>query len=69
MLMRCAARTMGAPVALGAGLMLATGLAAVMTIGAGALGAGLLARRFREERQGWRDGAADAPAGEAPKAE
>jgi hypothetical protein len=66
MLMRCAARAMAAPAVLGAGLMAAAGLAAVATAGAGLL----LAKRFREERQGWRAGASDpAPMPEAPTPE
>ncbi|WP_237215542.1 hypothetical protein [Falsiroseomonas oryziterrae] len=58
MLLRCARgmmaapAMMAAPVAMGAGLVFATGLA----VGAGAVGAALLAKRMYEERQGWRSG-------------
>jgi hypothetical protein len=65
MLMRCAARAMAAPAVLGAGLVAATGLAAAVTFGAGLL----LAQRFREERQGWREGASDPAPAPAPAPE
>ena len=59
MFIRMAAGTM-------AGLTLATGAAVALTIGAGAVGAALLARRLCEERRGWKEDAADAPSPETP---
>ena len=40
-----------------AGLVFATGVAAGVAAGAGLAGAAMVARRMREERKGWRDGA------------
>jgi hypothetical protein len=61
MLLRCASRLAAGPAMLAGGLVLATGLAATLTLGAGVAGALLLGRRLREERKGWRDGADTAP--------
>ncbi len=60
MLIRCATRMM-------TGMVFATGLAAGLTLGAGAVGAALVGKRMWEERKGWRAGAeaeAVPPAGE-----
>lgn len=65
MLLRCAARLAAGPARLAGGLVLATGLAATLALGAGVAGAVLLGRRLREEREGWRDSAKDAPAAPA----
>lgn len=61
MLLRCASRLAAGPAVLAGGLILASGLAATLALGGGLAGALLLGRRFREERQGWRDSAGDAP--------
>jgi hypothetical protein len=66
MLLRCATRLFTAPVRVAAGLTLFGGIAAGVAVGAGVLGTALLARRFREERQGWRG---DAPGEEPPMPE
>lgn len=62
MLMRCAGRMMAAPVVIGAGLAAVGAVAVTATAGAGLLGAAMLVKRMREERKGWREGAADADA-------
>ena len=59
MFIRMAAGTM-------TGLALATGAAVTLTVGAGVVGAALLARRFCEERRGWKDDAAEAPSIDTP---
>lgn len=59
MFIRMAAGTM-------TGLALATGAAVTLTIGAGVVGAALLARRLCEERRGWKEDAADVPSPETP---
>ncbi len=75
MLLRCATGVMRAPVAMAAGLVFATGIAAGVALGAGAVGAALIGKRLWEERQGWRPGAgggdpapSDEPLPEAPAA-
>jgi hypothetical protein len=60
MLLRMAAGTM-------TGLVVATGAVVTLAVGAGAIGAALLARRLCEERRGWRDGAEAAAAEPAPQ--
>ena len=57
-LMRCAGRMMRGPAALAAGALVVTGVAATLAVGTGICGAALLARRLKEERKGWRAGAA-----------
>lgn len=59
MLMRCATRLAAGPALLAGGLLIATGVAAALTAAGAATGAVLLARRFREERQGWRESGGD----------
>jgi hypothetical protein len=54
------------PVGMAAGLVVATGVAAAVAMGAGLVGAALIGRRLWEERQGWRSGTSDP---EAPSAE
>ncbi len=66
MLMRCAGRMMAAPVMMTAGLAAVGALAVTATAGAGLLGAAMLVKRMREERQGWRSGAGG---GDTPMAE
>jgi hypothetical protein len=54
------------PVGMAAGLVMVTGVAAGVAMGAGLVGAALIGRRLWEERQGWRANAAEA---EDPQAE
>jgi hypothetical protein len=71
MLLRCASGMLKAPAVMAAGLVFATGMAAGLALGAGAVGAALVGKRLWEERQGWRGGASgadDAPAEPAPEA-
>lgn len=76
MLMRCATGMMTGPLGMAAGLVFATGIATGVAVGAGVVGAALIGKRFWEERQGWRSGAAGSddplppldPAPEAPSA-
>jgi hypothetical protein len=58
MLLRCATGMLTGPVAMGAGLVFATGIATGMAVGAGLAGAAVLGKRMWEERQGWRAGTA-----------
>lgn len=59
MLLRCAARGMMAPAVMMAGLTVAAGAAMTLAAGAAAVGGAMLVKRMREERKGWREGAAD----------
>jgi hypothetical protein len=68
MLLRCATRMLRAPAAMAAGLVFATGIAAGVALGAGAVGAALVGRRLWEERQGWRAGADETAADPVPEA-
>ncbi|MGK7862256.1 hypothetical protein [Falsiroseomonas sp. E2-1-a4] len=55
MMLRMAAGTM-------LGAMMVAGAVTTLAVGAGAVGAVLLARRMCEERKGWQDGAKAEPA-------
>ncbi|WP_137180144.1 hypothetical protein [Roseomonas sp. AR75] len=52
---------MAAPLMLGGGMVLATGIAVGVAVGAGVLGTAVIGKRLWEERRGWRDSAAEAP--------
>lgn len=61
MLLRCASRMMMGPPAMMAGMAMTAAAVGVLALGATAVGGALLAKRLYDERQGWREGAAETP--------
>jgi hypothetical protein len=59
MLLRCAKGMVAGPVGMAAGLVMVTGVAAGVAMGAGLVGAALIGRRLWEERSGWRANATE----------
>lgn len=62
MLLRCASKMMMGPPVMMAGMAMTAAALGALALGATVVGGALLAKRLHDERQGWREGAAEMPA-------